>query len=183
MGPQTKLTTEAFSFFFLNGRLNFPAVGSIKIFLSYGALIQTNSFVRRVYRRKYVKIFGVNIFIQLLCAALYSRQGKKTREIPPPIKSSQQLEYQKKKITQKPLNTFPWSQNCIFYKLRQPQQIAVVILINQLASVDQAIQNFKGVALNSGLYHFRKLSSLFCIHRFTIIHYFYLFISARSPSE
>lgn len=57
-----------------------------------------------------------------------------------------------------------------FYKLRQPQQIAVVILINQLASVDQAIQNFKGVALNLGLYPFRKLSSLFRIHRFTIIH-------------
>ncbi len=48
-----------------------------------------------------------------------------------------------------------------FYKLRQPQQIAVVILINQLASVDQSVQKFKGVSLNSGLYPFRKLSSLF----------------------
>lgn len=37
----------------------------------------------------------------------------------------------------------------------------MVILINQLASVDQAIQDFKGVALNLGLYPFRKLSSLF----------------------
>lgn len=65
-----------------------------------------------------------------------------------------------------------------FYKLRQPRQIAVVILINQLASVDQAIQDFKGVALNLGLYPFRKLSSLFSnslsflFSFFTIRHYY-----------
>ena len=57
-----------------------------------------------------------------------------------------------------------------FYKPRQPQQIAVVILINQLASVDQTVQDFKGVALNSGLYPFRKLL-YFPIHFFTIRHY------------
>lgn len=54
----------------------------------------------------------------------------------------------------------------------------MVILINQLASVDQAIQDFKGVALNLGLYPFRKLSSLFSnslsflFSFFTIRHYY-----------
>lgn len=41
----------------------------------------------------------------------------------------------------------------------------MVILINQLASVDQAIQDFKGVALNSGLYPLLK--TFFFISQFT----------------
>lgn len=94
----------------------------------------------------------------------------------PPKRSNQQLEDQKK-VNLKAIKYISLKSKLHFYKLRQPQQIAVVILINQLASVDQAIQDFKGVALNSGLFPFRKLSSLFCIHRFPIIHYFYLFIS------
>lgn len=89
----------------------------------------------------------------------------------------------KKKVNLKAIKYISLKSKLHFYKLRQPQQIAVVILINQLASVDQAIQDFKGVALNSGLFPFRKLSSLFCIHRFPIIHYFYLFISIWGPSE
>lgn len=100
----------------------------------------------------------------------------------PPKRSNQLLEDQKK-VNLKAIKYISLKSKLHFYKLRQPQQIAVVILINQLASVDQAIQDFKGVALNSGLFPFRKLSSLFCIHRFPIIHYFYLFISIWGPSE
>lgn len=70
----------------------------------------------------------------------------------PPIKSSQELEDKiKKKVNPKAIKHISLKSKLHFYKLRQPQQIAVVILINQLASVDQAIHDFKGVALNSGL--------------------------------
>lgn len=57
-----------------------------------------------------------------------------------------------------------------FYKIKQPQKIAAVILINQLASVDQAVQDFKGVSLNVGIYPFRKLSSW--ISPFTFLDFF-----------
>lgn len=167
---------------------------TIEVFL--GALIQADCVCcKTIWGEiiKKVKIVALVFAHTIMCSPLFLIELKKNgnviklsqfevesgRNKLPPKRSNQQLEDQKKKkkVNLKAIKYISLKSKLHFYKLRQPQQIAVVILINQLASVDQAIQDFKGVALNSGLFPFRKLSSLFCIHRFPIIHYFYLFIS------